>query len=198
MPGKRPLPFSEAVLVGDMLYLSGQLGTDSTGRLVAGGIKAETRQAMDNIRDVLGRVGSSMDRIVKCTVMLADMAEWPAMNAVYATYFPRQFPARSAFGTTGLALGARVEIEAMRMMVLKAAKAMEQHIHTMVEAFFPITHLDDATASAGTKASGPIASSSHSSSARAVAVMSVAIKMPMPADSAMNPSPTMIIVDSKV
>jgi reactive intermediate/imine deaminase len=99
------------VQVGQLLFLAGQIGTDSTGRLVAGGIRAETRQAMDNIRDVLGRVGSSMDRIVKCTVMMADMAEWPVMNAVYATYFPRQFPARSAFGATGLALGARVEIE---------------------------------------------------------------------------------------
>ena len=104
-------PFSPAVQVGQLLFLAGQLGTDSTGRLVAGGIKAETRQAMDNIRDVLGRVDSSMDRVVKCTVMMADMAEWPAMNAVYATYFPTQFPARSAFGATGLALGARVEIE---------------------------------------------------------------------------------------
>jgi reactive intermediate/imine deaminase len=109
--GRPQHPFSPAVQVGQLLFLAGQLGTDSTGRLVAGGIKAETRQAMDNIRDVLGRVGSSMDRIVKCTVMMADMAEWPAMNAVYATYFPTQFPARSAFGATGLALGARVEIE---------------------------------------------------------------------------------------
>jgi reactive intermediate/imine deaminase len=109
--GRPQHPFSPAVQVGQLLFLAGQLGTDSTGRLVAGGIKAETRQAMDNIRDVLGRVGSSMERIVKCTVMMADMAEWPAMNAVYATYFPTQFPARSAFGATGLALGARVEIE---------------------------------------------------------------------------------------
>jgi 2-iminobutanoate/2-iminopropanoate deaminase len=109
--GRPQHPFSPAVQVGQLLFLAGQIGTDSTGRLVAGGISAETRQAMDNIRDVLGRVGSSMDRIVKCTVMMADMAEWPAMNAVYASYFPRQFPARSAFGATGLALGARVEIE---------------------------------------------------------------------------------------
>ncbi len=109
--GRPQHPFSPAVQVGQLLFLAGQIGTDSTGRLVAGGIRAETRQAMDNIRDVLGRVGSSMDRIVKCTVMMADMAEWPVMNAVYATYFPRQFPARSAFGATGLALGARVEIE---------------------------------------------------------------------------------------
>ena len=104
-------PFSAAVRVGDVLYLSGQIGTDSTGRLVPGGIEAETRQTMNNIRDVLARTGSSLDRVAKCTVMMADMREWPAMNAIYATYFPRAKPARSALGANGLALGARVEIE---------------------------------------------------------------------------------------
>jgi 2-iminobutanoate/2-iminopropanoate deaminase len=104
-------PFTEAVRVGDMLYLSGELGTDSTGHLVSGGIEAETRQAMDNIQAKLSRNGSSIDNVVKCTVMLADMNEWSAMNQVYATYFKKHFPARSAFGTTGLALGARMEIE---------------------------------------------------------------------------------------
>jgi len=107
------LPFSPAVRVGHMLYLSGQIGTkpgDASG-VVPGGIEAETRQALDNIKDVLDRSGSSMDRIVKCTVMMADMKEWPQMNGVYATYFPEHKPARSAFGATALALGARVEIE---------------------------------------------------------------------------------------
>lgn len=94
-----------------LLFLAGQIGTDSGGRLVAGGIEAETRQAMNNIRDVLARVGSSLERVVKCTVMLADMNEWPKMNQIYATYFPHNFPARSSFGATGLALDARVEIE---------------------------------------------------------------------------------------
>ena len=78
---------------------------------MAGGVEPETRQALENIRDVLARSGSSMDRVVKCTVMMADMREWPAMNGVYATFFRAHKPARSAFGTTGLALGARVEIE---------------------------------------------------------------------------------------
>lgn len=109
--GRPRYPFSPAVQVGHLFFLAGQIGTDSAGKLVAGGIEAETRQTMNNIQDVLQRVGSSWDKVVKCTVMMADMAEWPAMNAVYATYFPRQFPARSAFGTSGLALGARVEIE---------------------------------------------------------------------------------------
>jgi 2-iminobutanoate/2-iminopropanoate deaminase len=109
--GRPTNPFSPAVRVGDLLFLAGQIGTDSTGRLVSGGIEAETRQTMSNIRDVLARTGSSMDRVVKCTAFLADMREWPAMNAIYATYFPKNFPARSALGATGLALGARVEIE---------------------------------------------------------------------------------------
>lgn len=109
--GAPAYPFSPAVRVGPLLYLSGQIGTDSANHVVAGGIEPETRRALENIRDVLARSGSSMDRVVKCTVMMADMREWPAMNAVYATYFPAHKPARSAFGTTGLALGARVEIE---------------------------------------------------------------------------------------
>jgi 2-iminobutanoate/2-iminopropanoate deaminase len=113
VPGSRPLPFAEAVRVGDMLYLSGQLGTDSTGQLVSGGIGPETRQALTNIAAVLARNGSSMDRVVKCTVMLADIREWAAMNAVYLEFFPEHRPARSAFGTTGLALGARLELECM-------------------------------------------------------------------------------------
>jgi 2-iminobutanoate/2-iminopropanoate deaminase len=108
-----PLPFSSAVRVGDMLYLSGQIGTDSTGKLVAGGIGPETRQTMDNIRAVVERNGSSMDRVVKCLVMLADMDQWRAMNEVYVTYFPRHLPARSAMGASGLALGAQVEIECL-------------------------------------------------------------------------------------
>lgn len=111
--GDRPLPFSAAVRVGDMLYLAGQLGTDSSGTLVPGGIGPETRQAMENIRAVLESNGSSMDRVVKCLVMLADMGEWGAMNREYVTFFPDHLPARSAMGASGLALGARVEIECM-------------------------------------------------------------------------------------
>lgn len=113
--GRPKYPFSPAVQAGNLLFLAGQIGTDSTGKLVPGGIKAEARQAMENIGDVLRRVGSSWDRVVKCTIMMADMAEWPAMNEVYATYFPKQFPARSAFGATALALGARVEIECVAL-----------------------------------------------------------------------------------
>ena len=106
-------PFSPAVRVGNLLFLSGQIGTTPTGALVTGGIGPETRQTLDNIRDVLQRTGSSMERVVKCTVMLADMREWESMNVVYASYFPGNKPARSSFGATGLALGARVEIECL-------------------------------------------------------------------------------------
>ncbi len=104
-------PFSPAVRAGNTLYLAGQIGTDSSGGLVKGGIDAETRQTMQNIARVLDATGSSMERVVKCTVFMADMKEWPAMNVVYATFFPKNKPARSAMGATGLALNARVEIE---------------------------------------------------------------------------------------
>lgn len=105
------LPFSPAVRVGHTLYLSGQLGTDSTNKLVPGGVEAETRQALTNIKRLLEANGSDMDHVVKCLVMLADIGEWARMNAVYVTFFPVHKPARSAFGATGLALGGRLEIE---------------------------------------------------------------------------------------
>ncbi len=109
-----PRPFSPAVRVNGFLFLSGQLGTDSTGTLVTGGIQAETRQTMENIRDVLRRSGSSLGRVVKCTAFLADMREWAAMNTVYVTFFEAgKLPARSAMGANGLALGAKVEIECL-------------------------------------------------------------------------------------
>lgn len=107
-------PFSPAVRVGDVIFLSGQIGTDAAanGAVVAGGIEAETRQTLENIKRVVDSVGSSMSKIVKCTVMMADMKEWDRMNVVYREFFPAgRLPARSAFGTSGLALGARVEIE---------------------------------------------------------------------------------------
>lgn len=113
----RPLPFSDAVRVGHMLYLSGQIGAGADLKVVPGGIKAETTQIMERIRRLLEGNGSSLNHVVKCTVMMADMSEWAAMNEVYVTYFPKgRLPARSAFGTTGLALGARVEIECLAVV----------------------------------------------------------------------------------
>ena len=110
-------PFCEAVRVGHMLYLSGQLGiTPGTTELVLGGIAEETRQTLENIRAVLERHGSSLDRVVKCTIFLADIAEWPSMNEVYVTYFRDKKPARSAVAGSGLALGARVEIDCVAVV----------------------------------------------------------------------------------
>ena len=114
--GPTTRPFSPAVLVGNMLYLAGQVGTppSAAGSVVPGGIEAETKQVMLNIKDVLEKSGSDLDHVVKCTVFLADMKEWGAMNGVYRTFFKDgKYPARSALGTSGLALGARVEIECL-------------------------------------------------------------------------------------
>jgi reactive intermediate/imine deaminase len=106
------LPFSEAVRHGDTVYLSGQIGVvPGTLQLVPGGIEAEARQTMDNVRTTLEAHGLSMADLVKCTVMLADMAEWGRFNEIYRGYFLGRYPARSAFGASGLALGARVEVE---------------------------------------------------------------------------------------
>ena len=106
------LPFSEAVRVGDTLYLSGQIGViPGSLKLVEGGTQAQARQAMENIRTSLEAHGYSMADLVKCTVMLADMSEWSMFNEVYKTYFTGRYPARSAFGANGLALGARLEVE---------------------------------------------------------------------------------------
>ena len=107
----QPLPFSDAVRVGDTLWLSGQLGIGADGKLPAG-IEAQTKQTLDNIGAILKRAGLGYSDVFHCTVMLSDMANWPAMNKVYVTYFPEgKRPARSAFGASGLALGALIELE---------------------------------------------------------------------------------------
>lgn len=107
----RPLPFSDAVRVGDMLYLSGQVGLRADGSL-PDGVEAQARQTMDNIGAVLKGQNLGWGDVVKCTVMLDNIADWPAFNSVYVTYFPNgRFPARSAFGADGLALGALLELE---------------------------------------------------------------------------------------
>ena len=110
-PPGMDLPFSEAVRVGDMLYLSGEIGTDAKGRLVGGGVSPEAKQLRDNIGTKLARHGSSWDRVVQCTVALAEMKDWPAFNEVYRGYFKHHFPARMAYATGGLALGARAEVQ---------------------------------------------------------------------------------------
>ena len=112
------LPFSAAVKVGDMLYLSGQIGNlPGSKELAPGGIEGETRQTLENIKMVVEKYGSSMDRVVKCTIFMANMAEWDAMNSVYVTFFADdKLPARSALGASGLALGAKVEIECIAVI----------------------------------------------------------------------------------
>lgn len=106
------LPFSDAVRAGGLLFQSGRIGLlPGTMQLAPGGIQGETRQTMENIKAGFAEHGVGMDRVVKCTVFLADMKEWAAMNEVYVQFFPAGKPARSALGASGLAFGARVEIE---------------------------------------------------------------------------------------
>ena len=103
-------PFSESARVGDLLFLAGQIGEDKDG-LVPGGIKAEAEQMMLNIKAALARRGLAMKHVVKCTVFLADIAEWGAFNEVYKKHFSEPYPARTAFGASGLVVNARVEME---------------------------------------------------------------------------------------
>jgi len=111
------LPFSSAVRVGNTLYLSGQVGTlPGTRQLAAGGVAAETRQAMENIRQVLEYAGSSLNQVVKCTVFLLNISDYAAMNEVYASFFESDPPARSTLAASGLALGAQVEIECIALV----------------------------------------------------------------------------------
>jgi reactive intermediate/imine deaminase len=105
------LPFSSAIRAGDTVYLSGQIGFGADGKLPAT-MDAQARLAMDNLGSALKQACLGWGDVVKCTVMLDDMADWPAFNQVYVTYFPdNKFPARSAFGADGLALGALLEVE---------------------------------------------------------------------------------------
>lgn len=114
------LPFSEVIRVNDTYYLSGQIGVASGEmKLVPGGIEAETRQTLENIRAVLQANDLDLQHVVKCLVMLADMDDWGAFNTIYASYFKPPYPTRSAIGANGLALGARVELECMAVRRLR-------------------------------------------------------------------------------
>lgn len=111
------LPFPSAVRVGDQVYVSGVIGhVPGALRLVEGGLEAEARQAMEYMRAALELAGSSLDRIVKCTVFFADMADFGAFNEIYRSYFKNNLPARSGVEVSGLALGARVEIECIAVV----------------------------------------------------------------------------------
>ena len=104
-------PFSESARAGNLLFLAGQIGEDADGELVPGGIRAEAEQILSNIKAALARRGLAMEHVVKCTVFLADIAEWGAFNEVYKKHFSHPYPARSALGASGLAVNARVEME---------------------------------------------------------------------------------------
>ena len=104
-------PFSESARAGDLLFLAGQIGEDAEGKMVPGGIQAEAEQMLLNIEAALARRGLDMEHVVKCTVFLADIAEWGAFNEVYKRHFSQPYPARSALGASGLAADARVEME---------------------------------------------------------------------------------------
>jgi reactive intermediate/imine deaminase len=107
---------SPAIKVGDFLFLSGQLGTlPGGGGLAVGGTAAEAKQALENIKSVVEAAGSSMDRVVKCTVFLADINDFRAMNEVYRTFFPSDPPTRSTVAVAGLVLGAKIEIECLAL-----------------------------------------------------------------------------------
>jgi 2-iminobutanoate/2-iminopropanoate deaminase len=111
-------PYSVAVRTGNLLFTSGQLGLDpQTGNLVPGGIESETRQALTNIRHVLADSGSDMQAVIKTTVFLKDMADFPKMNAVYAEFFPENPPARSTVQVAALPKGGSVEIEAVAILI---------------------------------------------------------------------------------
>ena len=106
------LPFSPAIRAGDLIFLSGAVGTrPGTTNLVSPDVGAQTRQTMENLRAVLRAAGADLDDVVKCTVFLVDMRDYQAMNAVYASFWDDAPPARSTLAGSGLALGARVEIE---------------------------------------------------------------------------------------
>ena len=108
------VPLSQAIQAGELVFVSGQLGMDpATGRLAEGGIRAETRQVCENLQAVLEAAGSSLARVVKVTIYMADLGELMAMNEVFSAYFSTDPPARTTFQAAGLVAGARVEIEAI-------------------------------------------------------------------------------------
>jgi 2-iminobutanoate/2-iminopropanoate deaminase len=108
------VPLSQAIKTGDWVFASGQLGMDpQTGRLAEGGIKAETRQVCENLKAVLVAAGSSLEKVAKVTIYMADLNDLMAMNEVFSAYFPQDPPARTTFQAAALVGGARVEIEAI-------------------------------------------------------------------------------------
>jgi 2-iminobutanoate/2-iminopropanoate deaminase len=107
-------PYSQAIRAGDLVFTAGQLGLDpSSGEFAADDVAGQAERALANLAAILEAAGSGLDRLVKVTVFLADIGDWPAVNEVYARVVPEPFPARSAFAVKDLPKGARVEIEAV-------------------------------------------------------------------------------------
>ena len=110
-------PYSQAIRAGDLVFTAGQLGIDlATGSLVGDDVASQAERALINLGAILEAAGSGLDRLVKVTVFLAEIADWPAVNEVYARLIPEPFPARSAFAVKALPLGARVEVEAVAIV----------------------------------------------------------------------------------
>lgn len=113
----REIPISETVKAGSFVFVSGQVGNaPGTVSLVAGGLEAETRQAISNVELVLTAHGLTLRDVVKCTVILTDMSQWSRFNSIYQQYFRPPYPARTAIGASGLALGAQVELECVAIV----------------------------------------------------------------------------------
>jgi len=106
-------PFSEAVRVGNVVYLSGVIGDDGNGNLVEGGLVPEAHQAFKLIEATLEKFNLGFNDVFKCLVMIDDISQWGLFNTVYTQYFDKPYPARSAFGADGLALNASFEMECM-------------------------------------------------------------------------------------
>ncbi len=110
-------PYSQAIQFGNLLFTAGQIGLEpSSGELVTGGIEAQTRQVLTNVKNILETAGSGLENVVKTTVFLQNMADFAAMNAVYAEFFPANPPARSTIAVAALPKGAMVEIEAIAIL----------------------------------------------------------------------------------
>merc|ERR1712002_1152117 len=115
--GKPVGPYNQAVVVGNTVYISGTIPLHpETSLIVEGGVVAEAKQVLENLKAVVEASGSCMDNVVKCTILLEDINDWPAVNEVYATYFTKNYPTRAAYQVVKLPKGAKVEIEAIAIV----------------------------------------------------------------------------------
>jgi len=110
-------PYNQAVVVDKTVYVSGQIPLKpSDGQMVEGGVAEQAKQVLENVKAVVEAAGSSMGNVVKTTILLEDIKDWPAVNEVYATYFPEKYPARAAYQVSALPKGAKVEMEAIAVV----------------------------------------------------------------------------------